>query len=33
MIGYATVGTNDIDRARGFYAALFGSIGAKRNME
>ena len=33
MIGYATVGTNDIDRARGFYDALFGSIGAKRIME
>src|SRR3712207_3318237 len=33
MIGYATVGTNDIDRARGFYDALFGSIGAKRMME
>ena len=33
MIGYATVGTNDIDRARGFYDALFGSIGARRMME
>ena len=33
MIGYATVGTNDIDRARSFYDALFGSIGAKRIME
>ena len=33
MIGYATVGTNDIDRARAFYDALFGSIGAKRIME
>ena len=33
MIGYATVGTNDIDRARGFYDTLFGSIGAKRIME
>lgn len=30
MIGYATVGTNDIDRARNFYDALFGSIGARR---
>lgn len=33
MIGYATVGTNDIDRARRFYDALFGSIGAGRIME
>ncbi len=33
MIGYATVGTNDIDRARSFYDALFGSIGARRIME
>mgnify|MGYP003579467220 CR=1 FL=1 len=33
MIGYATVGTNDLDRARGFYDALFGSIGARRLME
>ena len=30
MIGYATVGTNDIDRARDYYDALFGSIGAQR---
>lgn len=33
MIGYATVGTNDIDKARAYYDALFGSIGAKRLME
>jgi catechol 2,3-dioxygenase-like lactoylglutathione lyase family enzyme len=33
MIGYATVGTNDIDKARAFYDSLFGSIGAKRIME
>jgi len=33
MIGYATVGTNDLDRARGFYDALFGSIGAGRILE
>jgi catechol 2,3-dioxygenase-like lactoylglutathione lyase family enzyme len=33
MLGYATVGTNDIDRARDFYDALFGSIGAGRIME
>lgn len=33
MIGYATVGTNDIDRARGFYEALLGVIGAKQLMQ
>ena len=33
MIGYATVGTNDIDRARGFYDDLLGGIGARRVME
>lgn len=33
MIGYATVGTNDIDRARGFYDDLLGQIGARRVME
>ena len=33
MIGYATVGTNDLDGARDFYDALFGSIGAKRILE
>ncbi len=33
MIGYATVGTNDIDRARGFYDDLLGEIGARRVME
>jgi catechol 2,3-dioxygenase-like lactoylglutathione lyase family enzyme len=33
MIGYATVGTSDLDRARAFYDALFGSIGARRLME
>lgn len=33
MIGYATVGTNDIDRAKAYYDALFGSIGAGRIME
>jgi len=27
MIGYSLVGTNDIDRARAFYDALFGAIG------
>lgn len=33
MIGYATLGTNDIDRARAFYDALLGTMGAKRMME
>ena len=33
MIGYATLGTNDIQRAAGFYDALLGTIGAKRWME
>lgn len=33
MIGYATLGTNDIGKARTFYDALLGSIGAKRMME
>jgi catechol 2,3-dioxygenase-like lactoylglutathione lyase family enzyme len=33
MIGYVTVGTNDIARAGGFYDALLGVIGAKRFME
>ena len=30
MIGYVTVGTNDLARAAGFYDALLGEIGAKR---
>ena len=33
MIGYATLGTNDIVAARGFYDALFALLGAKRLME
>jgi len=33
MIGYATVGTNDLDRARAFYDALLGEIGARRVMQ
>ena len=33
MIGYVTVGTNDIEKARIYYDALFGSIGAGRVME
>jgi catechol 2,3-dioxygenase-like lactoylglutathione lyase family enzyme len=33
MIGYVTLGTNDLDKARAYYDQLFGSIGAKRLME
>jgi catechol 2,3-dioxygenase-like lactoylglutathione lyase family enzyme len=33
MIGYVTLGTNDIAKARAYYDALLGSIGAKRLME
>ena len=33
MIGYVTLGTNDLDKARGFYDALMPVIGAKRIME
>lgn len=30
MIGYATVGTNDLERARAFYDALLAPMGATR---
>jgi len=33
MIGYVTLGTNDLEKARAYYDALFGSIGGKRMME
>jgi catechol 2,3-dioxygenase-like lactoylglutathione lyase family enzyme len=33
MIGYVTLGTNDLKRAAAFYDALLGDIGAKRMME
>lgn len=33
MIGYVTLGTNDIARACAFYDALLGELGAKRLME
>ena len=33
MIGYVTLGFNDLDKARAYYDALFGSIGAGRLME
>ena len=33
MIGYVTLGTNDLSRAAKFYDALLAEIGAKRFME
>lgn len=33
MIGYVTLGTNDLDKARSYYDALLGTLGAKRLME
>lgn len=33
MIGYVTVGTNDLPRAVAFYDALLGELGGKRQME
>ena len=33
MIGYVTLGTNDIEKAAAFYDALLGCIGAGRFME
>ncbi len=33
MIGYVTLGTNDLPRAVAYYDALFGSIGIGRFME
>ena len=30
MLGYATLGTNDMPRAAAFYDALFAALGAKR---
>ncbi len=32
MIGYITLGTNDLERAGEFYDALLGEMGAKRVM-
>ena len=32
MIGYATIGTNDLEKARGFYDAVTGALGGKRTM-
>ncbi|MBO9576298.1 MAG: VOC family protein [Sphingobium sp.] len=33
MIGYTLFGTNDLDRAKGFYDALFSAIGVGRAWE
>lgn len=33
MIGYATLGTNNLARSQAFYDALLAEIGAKRLME
>jgi catechol 2,3-dioxygenase-like lactoylglutathione lyase family enzyme len=33
MIGYVTLGTNDLKRAAAFYDALLAEMGAKRMME
>ena len=33
MIGYVTIGTNDLDRAGAFYDALLSTFGAERFME
>jgi catechol 2,3-dioxygenase-like lactoylglutathione lyase family enzyme len=33
VIGYVTLGTNDLPRAAGFYDALLAEIGARRFME
>ncbi len=32
MIGYATLGTNNLEQAAGFYDALLALIGAKRQL-
>ena len=33
MIGYVTLGTNDLARASAYYDALLGELGAKRSLE
>jgi predicted lactoylglutathione lyase len=33
MIGYVTLGTNDLEKSSAFYDSLLGSIGAGRFME
>jgi catechol 2,3-dioxygenase-like lactoylglutathione lyase family enzyme len=32
MIGYATIGTNNLDRAREFYDKVLGALGGRRTM-
>ncbi len=32
MIGYATIGVNDLDKARGFYDKVLGALGGGRTM-
>lgn len=33
MIGYVTLGTNNLERAAAYYDALLGELGARRAME
>ena len=33
MIGYVTLGTDELERARSYYDALFATIGGKRLMQ
>jgi catechol 2,3-dioxygenase-like lactoylglutathione lyase family enzyme len=33
MLGYVTIGTNDLERALGFYDAVLGELGGRRVME
>jgi catechol 2,3-dioxygenase-like lactoylglutathione lyase family enzyme len=33
LIGYVTLGTNDLDRAKGFYDSLMPLLGARRLMD
>ena len=33
MIGYVTLGTNDLDRARSYYDELFSTIGGRRLLQ
>jgi catechol 2,3-dioxygenase-like lactoylglutathione lyase family enzyme len=32
MIGYVTLGSNNLDKARAFYSSLLGTVGAKELM-
>ena len=32
MIGYATIGTNDLEKATGFYDKVFGALGGRRTF-